>query len=103
MDRDLYPAYVGSDLFMHIERKVIQSTCIFPAGARALPTSEWLESRPGAGGGSMGTIRVGNTGFNLIEEPFGFLGRPIETGGQPILHIVRAGHGFVQRVQRLQS
>ena len=71
------------------------SARILATRAGTFPAAEGLESRPRTGRRDLRTVGIGHAGFDLIEEPFGFFGRAIETSRETVVHIIGNTHGFI--------
>src|SRR5438093_8085706 len=61
------------NLLVGVERNIVQSAGVLAGGAGAFPAAERLEARPGAGGGALRPVGVGDAGLDLVEEDVGFL------------------------------
>ena len=49
------------------------TSSILAARTGTFPAAEWLKTGPGASRGTLRAIGIGDAGFNVFEEPSGFL------------------------------
>ncbi len=59
---------VGANLLMHIVLQIIHTAGILAAGAGCLPSTKWLEARPGTRCSALRSVRVSNARFNPVKE-----------------------------------
>src|SRR5215212_3111554 len=85
-----------ADLFVHVKLHVVVTAAVLAARAGALPATEGLEARPGAGCRALWAVGIGDTGFDIVKEPVSFFGRSVETGGETVIDVVGDLHGFVK-------
>ncbi len=57
--------YKRLDLFMHIQREIIQPAGILAAGTGTLPAAKGLKTRPSASGGTVLAVGIGATRSEL--------------------------------------
>src|SRR5690606_25951353 len=88
----------GLRLLAQVERQVPERSDRLAGGAAALPAAERLVARPGARGGTLRAVHVGDPRLDAREEMVDLVARAVEAGGETVVAVVRALDAFVNRI-----